>query len=117
MLINGFEFNGCNVSLLAHNHFSVSDTGKRTTKIMNGGVPLSVTDSEIERDLLDKGVVFKSNLKLETSRDEDGKWTRFKTGRRFVYGEIPILNIKTTTLMCKRKVILLFFVRIKFASK
>ena len=96
MLINGLDFNGCNVSLLAHNPFSVSDTGKPTTKIVIGGVPLSVADSEIERVLLDQGVALKSNLKLETYRHEQGKWTRFKTGRHFVYCEIPTLNIQPT---------------------
>ena len=96
LLINGLDFNGCNVSLLAHNPFSVSDTGKPTTKIVIGGVPLSVADSEIERVLLEQGVAMKSNLKLETYRDEEGKWTRFKTGRRFVYCEIPTLNIQPT---------------------
>ncbi len=96
LLVKGFELNGCNVSLLAQNPFSVSDTGNPTTKIVIGGIPLSVADSEIERVLLDKGVVMKSNIKLETYRDQDGKWTRFKTGRRFVYCEIPTLNIETT---------------------
>ena len=96
LLIQGFIFNSCNVTVLAHNPFEISDQGNPSTKIIIGGVPISVANSEFERSLIDQGVKIKSELKMETYRDADGKWTRFKTGRRFVYCAIPDLNLPTT---------------------
>ena len=93
LLIHGIIFNGCNVQLLSHNPFSVSDQATPSTKIVIGGVPISVADSEFERCLIEQGVNLKSDMKMETYRDEDGKWTRFKTGRRFVYCDVPERNL------------------------
>ena len=94
-LVNGISYNNCSISLLSHNPFQVRDQNTNTTKIFIGNVPLSVDDSEIERALLEQGVVFKSALKFETYRTPDGKWTHFKTGRRFIYTEIPKLNLNS----------------------
>ena len=91
-LVNGITIHNCAISLLSHNPFQVRDQ-INTTKIFIGNVPLSVDDSEIERALLEQGIVFKSGLKFETYRTPDGKWTHFKTGRRFIYTEIPKLNL------------------------
>ena len=91
-LVNGITIDNCAIALLSHNPFQVRDQNN-TTKIFIGNVPLSVDDSEIERALLDQGIVFKSGLKFETYRTPDGKWTHFKTGRRFIYTEIPKLNL------------------------
>ena len=93
LLINGFIFNNTSVSLLARNPFQVKDQQVPSTKLIIGGVPMSVADSEIERALLDLNIKMLSELKYETYRDADGKWTHFKTGRRFVYIELPQLNL------------------------
>ena len=94
LLISGFNFNGCNVSLLGFNPFSAAaDQDTPTTKIIIGGIPLSVAESEIEKALIEKSVKLKSNIKLEHYRDHEGKLTSFKTGRRFVYSELPTLNL------------------------
>ena len=94
LLISGFNFNNCNVSLLGLNPFSAAaDQATPTTKIIIGGIPLSVAESEIEKALLEKGVKLKSDIKLEHYRDQDGKLTSFKTGRRFLYSELPKLNL------------------------
>ena len=92
-LVNGITHNNCSISLLSHNPFQVRDQNSNTTKILIGNVPLSVDDSEIERALLEKDIVFKSSLKFETYRTPDGKWTHYKTGRRFFYAEVPKLNL------------------------
>ena len=94
LLIKGFSFNNISVSLLARNPFQVKDQKVRSTKLFIGGVPMSVADSEVERALLDENLKLLSDLKYETYRDSDGKWTHFKTGRRFVFIEIPELNLK-----------------------
>ncbi|GFS21323.1 hypothetical protein ElyMa_003335800 [Elysia marginata] len=43
------------------------------------------------------GVKLRSQLREEHYRDDERKLTRFKTGRRFVYMDIPILLLSTTT--------------------
>ena len=93
LLIKGFSFNNISIPLLSHNPFQVKDQVVNTTKLVIGGVPMSVADSEIERALLDLGLNLLSELKYETYRDNNGKWTHFKTGRRFVYIELPKLNL------------------------
>ena len=94
LLINGFTFNNVFVPLLARNPFQVKDQQVKSTKLLIGGVPMSVADSEIVGALLDLNLKLLSDLKYETYRDTGGKWTHFKTGRRFVYAEIPSLNLK-----------------------
>ena len=93
LLINGFEFNNTSVSLLARNPFQIKDQHVQSTKLIIGGVPMSVADSEIQRALLDLNIQLLSELKYETYRDANGKWTHFKTGRRFVYIVLPKLNL------------------------
>ena len=94
LLINGFSHNNMSFSLLARNPFQVRDEQVRSTKIIIGGVPMSVADSEVEKALLDLDLNLLSDIKYETYRDGNGKWTHFKTGRRFVYVEFPKLNLK-----------------------
>ena len=90
----GFIFNGHQVSLYTHNPFSMSDQSSETVKIIIGGVPLSVANDEFLKVLLDLKVEFLSDLKFENYRDRDGKWTEYKTGRRFIYCKKPSLNLK-----------------------
>ena len=90
----GFTFNGHQVSLYSHNPFSVSDQSSETVKITIGGVPLSVANDEFLKVLLDLKVEILSDLKFENYRDRDGKWTDYKTGRRFIYCKKPSLNLK-----------------------
>ena len=92
LLIKGFSYNNVSVTLLGHNPFQVRDE-IRSTKLIIGGVPMSVADSEVERALLDIQVDLLSDIKYETYRDASGKWTHYKTGRRFVYIKLPPLNL------------------------
>ena len=55
---------------------------------------MTVADSEVEQALLDLDLKLLSEVKYETYRDSQGKWTHFKTGRRFVYVEMPKLNLQ-----------------------
>ena len=91
----GFTFCDRHVSFYTKNPFTVREQSD-TVKILIGGVPLSVANSEFEKALLDLNVNMVSELKFENYRDKDGKWTSYKTGRRFVYCEKPALNLKPT---------------------
>ena len=93
LAIEGFTFKGRHVSFHTRNPFTVNDEPD-TVKIIIGGVPLSVANSEFERALLDLDINIISDIKFENYRDKDGKWTAYKTGRRFVYCKKPKLNLK-----------------------
>ena len=93
----GFVFENHQVSLYTHNPFSVRDQSDDTVKIIIGGVPLSVANDEFMKALLDLNVEVLSELKFENYRDRDGKWTDYKTGRRFIYCKKPSLNLKPFT--------------------
>ena len=91
----GFSFQGRHISFYSKNPFTVKEQPD-TVKIIIGGVPLSVANSEFEKALLDLNVQMVSDIKFENYRDSDGKWTSYKTGRRFVYCQKPALNLKPT---------------------
>ena len=93
LVTEGFSFKGRHVSFCTRNPFTVKEEPD-TVKIIIGGVPLSVANSEFEKALLDLNVDMISDLKFENYRDKDGKWTAYKTGRRFVYCKKPKLNLK-----------------------
>ena len=93
LITEGFSFKGRHVSFCTRNPFTVNEEPD-TVKIIIGGVPLSVANSEFEKALIDLSVDMVSDLKFENYRDKDGKWTAYKTGRRFVYCKKPKLNLK-----------------------
>ena len=62
---------------------------KPTTKVIVGNVPLSFDDDEIIKALQSIGCEIRSQLFEERDRDDRGKLTRWKTGRRFVYITVP----------------------------
>lgn len=92
----GFEFRDRHVSLYTRNPFTVREQAD-TVKIIIGGVPLSVAHEEFEKALIDLNVEMVSDIKFENYRDSNGKWTAYKTGRRFVYCKKPNLNLKPFT--------------------
>ena len=93
----GFTHEGHQVCLYTRNPFSVQDQAPDTVKIIIGGVPLSVATDEFSKALLDLNVEMLSEFKFENYRDKEGKWTNYKTGRRFVYCKKPALNLKPFT--------------------
>ena len=57
-----------------------------TVKLIIGNIGLSVSGDEILKELEKvEGVVIRSKMFEEGYRDENGKLTLFKSGRRFVY--------------------------------
>ena len=74
---------------------TVKEQSPETVKIIIGGVPLSVAHDV--KGLLDLKVEIVSEIEFENYRDSEGKWTNYKTGRRFVYCKNPSLNLKPIT--------------------
>ena len=93
LITEGFSFDGRHINFFTQNPFTVKDHID-TVKIIIGGVPLSVANSEFEKALIDLNVKMVSEIKFENYRDREGKWTSYKTGRRFVYCQKPTLNLK-----------------------
>ena len=94
LLIEGFTLRGVKVTVSSQNPFLVkrtdgSETEMRPTKLIIGGVPYSGSDSEILESLKALNLTIMSDLAYELDRDRDGKLTRWKTGRRFLYVDCP----------------------------
>ena len=67
------------------------DSGKEVpaTKVWISDIPISVDGKDTEIALVRLGCVLRSSLINEKIRNKDGKLTRFLTGRRFVFVNIP----------------------------
>lgn len=59
-------------------------------KITIKDVPLSIANTEIEAFLLSKEIILTSPIKYSKIRDQDGIFTNYKNGDRFVYAKAPI---------------------------
>ena len=59
------------------------------TQVWISDIPISVDGKDIETALVRLGCVLRSSLINEKIRNKDGKLTRFLTGRRFVFVNIP----------------------------
>ena len=89
LLIKGILINRVHISISDANP-NIVDNSVETTKLIIGNVPMSVANAEIEKVLRSMpDVTFKSKLFDESYRDEDGKLTAFKSGRRYVYIQKP----------------------------
>tara|TARA_B110000881_G_scaffold21973_1_gene15944 strand:- start:3147 stop:4244 length:1098 start_codon:yes stop_codon:yes gene_type:complete len=92
LLARGIHLRGHHVGVCDRNPY-LTRNNNEATKLMIGGIPLSVSNEQILSDL--SATCRKNNstiigqIKNELARDENGKLTRFKTGRRFVYIDPP----------------------------
>jgi hypothetical protein len=101
LLIHGLVLRGVQVSVKSRNPFLVrapnsnDKVGDRTaeqppsTKLVISNIPLSYSDNEILQAVNNLGVTAFSKLICERDRDEKGKLTHWKTGRRFMYIALP----------------------------
>jgi len=90
LLTQGLILRGHTIMPLASNPFGGrGHDAEQSTKLIIGNVPLSYTNTDILTALKKKNVEVRSNLFDERGRDENGKLTRWKTGRRFVYIALP----------------------------
>ena len=104
ILIRGFSFRGTSlkVSDINPNILKNSTTGEEVpaTKVWVDGVPLSVSDAEIENALVKIGCEIRSTIKRQRARDNDGKLTRFLTGRRFLFITTPPKPLERKLPVC-----------------
>ena len=93
LLIQGISLRGHSVTLKDKNPFSkptlTGDEEIPTTRLIIGNVPLSVNNTEIEEVIKKIGAKPCSKLLMEKDRYESGQLTRWLTGRRYMYIEIP----------------------------
>ena len=92
LLMSGIAIRGLQVSLLDTNPFLIKGgdgSEVKTTRVTISDIPLSYANSVIEETLVKLGCKLMSVLKYECDRDERGKLTRWRNGRRFAYIELP----------------------------
>lgn len=93
LLISGFKLRGYSITVCDKNPFLVvtanGEEEVKTTKLTVGNLPISFSNKEIEEMILKLGVKPRSQLFMERDRDESGGLTRWLTGRRFMYIEVP----------------------------
>ena len=80
------------MSLCSHNPmFSRDAQGNEipTTRLTVDGIPVSISGADIEDHLVDLGYKLRSPLQWERSRNPDGELSRYATGRRKVWIDIP----------------------------
>ena len=71
----------------------------QSTRLVVSNIPLSYSDTEILEAIKKLGVTVFSKLIAECDRDESGKLTHWKTGRRFIYIAVPKIPLPKTVEM------------------
>lgn len=93
LLLSGFTLRGVTVTPCDRNPFVVmTRDGERevkTTKVTIGNIPISFNNKDITAVIQKLGGKPRSDLFMERARDENGGLTRWITGRRFIYVEVP----------------------------
>ena len=88
LLATGITLRGQHVNLYDRNPF-LTRNNREATKVMIGGIPLSVSNEQIYADFeavcKQRNSTVIGQIRNELARDDNGKLTRFKTGRRFLY--------------------------------
>ena len=104
LLTRGVTLRGVQVTPKDKNPFIVIDNkGEReipATRLTIGNLPLSSSNEEISKYVSKlPSVNVRSSLMEERARDDSGKLTHWKTGRRFVYIDIPSQPLPKTLRM------------------
>ena len=93
LLLSGVGLRGHTITLCDKNPFIVNTKdGEReikTTKLVVGNLPISFSNKEIEDMIIKLGGKPQSALFMERDRDDRGGLTRWLTGRRFMYIQVP----------------------------
>lgn len=85
LLMKGVTLNKIHIPVIGTNP-NIVEGDEETVKLIIGQIPLSLANSEIEKALAQlSDVKIKSKMFFEHYRDDDGKLTSYKSGRRFVY--------------------------------
>ncbi len=93
LLSKGISVNGISVTMFDTNPFVREfDNQEQVEKITIKDLPLSLDNDKIKEFLNShEGLVLKSGIRYGKVRDENGSWSDFKNGDRFVYALAPII--------------------------
>lgn len=101
LLMKGVTLNKVHLPVIGTNP-NIVDGSEDSVKLIIGKVPLSLANSEIEKALSQmSGVKIKSRMYYEHYRDDNGKLTSFKSGRRFVYIATPLAPLPKSLKIVK----------------
>ena len=94
LLSKGLILRSHTIEVKDKNPFIVRDSaGTETeipsTRVVIGNVPISVSNTDILNAIVQLGVKTRSSIRDELDRDENGKLTRWLTGRRFIFIDVP----------------------------
>ena len=88
---------GRTVQVQGHNPFMIRGydgeeiPGK---KLIISEIPISFSNTELEAVLIRKGLKLGSRLKIKEVRDREGKLTKWRSGRQFVFIDLPKCSIE-----------------------
>lgn len=109
LLLQGIVLRGVQVVVKSRNPFLVRTPGSNdmvgdrvadqplSTKLIISNIPLSYSDNDILLAVNNLGVTAMSKLISERDRDDKGKLTHWKTGRRFLYIAVPKYPLPKST--------------------
>jgi hypothetical protein len=92
LLVSGLGLRNSHLRLHDDNPFLVrGNEGQeiKSTKVIISNIPISFSNREIENALISLGCKPSSKLIEECDREDNGRLTRWKTGRRFMFIEMP----------------------------
>ena len=92
LILNGIDLAGIHLTILARNPYIVNDDDGSeipVTKLWISDIPISVANDDIETMLGRFDVKFRSKMVNELVRRPDGGLTRFLSGRRYVFINLP----------------------------
>ena len=93
LIIEGISYQQRMVTIHARDPFASRGP---STKITISGLRINSSFSEILDYLKTVGVNFRSNIIDECYKDKKGNVTKFKTGRRFFFADLPKINLPET---------------------
>ena len=93
LIIEGVSYQQRTVTIHARDPFASRGP---STKITISGLRINSSDLEILDYLKTVGVNFRSNIIDECYKDKKGNVTKFKTGRRFFFADLPKINLPET---------------------
>lgn len=109
LLMKGITLDKIHIPVIGTNP-KIVEGPEDTVKLIVGQIPLSLANSEIEKALTDMSDVrIKSRMFYEHYRDDDGKLTSYKSGRRFLYIVKPANPLPKTVQIMKWKASLYHF--------
>lgn len=101
LMMKGVTLNKIHIPVIGTNP-NIVDGTEETVKLIIGKIPLSLANSEIEKALTQlPEVKRKSHMFYEHYRDDAGKLTSFKSGRRFVYIVKPLAPLPKSLKIVK----------------